>query len=119
MDSIEEIKKITPIGFDHGWNFCKTRHTSFLSGLREITTTPALFDNVLEYGGKYYKIGTKRMEVRENKVSDDSFYLLTLSFLLRLIIAAIKGIYIYLLGIYKSQEDIKQFGIELCTATLV
>lgn len=79
MDSIEEIKKITPIGFDHGWNFCKTRHTSFLSGLREITTTPALFDNVLEYGGKYYKIGTKRMEVRENKVSDDSFYLLTLA----------------------------------------
>ena len=79
MNNIEEIRKLTPIGFDHGWNFCKTRHASFLSGLREITTEPALYDNVLEYGGKYYKIGTKRMEVRENKVSDDTFYLLTLA----------------------------------------
>ncbi|MBR1742527.1 MAG: hypothetical protein IJ733_11815 [Lachnospiraceae bacterium] len=79
MDSIDEIRKITPIGFDHGWNFCKTKHTSFISGVKEITTEPALYDNVLEYDGKYYKVGTKRMEVKEDKVSDDSYYLLTLA----------------------------------------
>ena len=46
----------------------------------EITTTPALFGDVLEYEGKFYKVGTVRQEVKDTKVEDDSFYLLTLAF---------------------------------------
>ena len=57
----------------------KTVHTVFTSGVKEITTEPALFSNVLEYRGKYYKIGSSRLEVKKNKVSDDNYYLLTLA----------------------------------------
>ena len=44
-----------------------------------MTTTPALFGDVLEYEGKFYKVGTVRHEVKDTKVEDDSFYLLTLA----------------------------------------
>ena len=47
--------------------------------VKEITTTPALFGDVLEYEGKFYKVGTVRQEVKDTKVEDDSFYLLTLA----------------------------------------
>ena len=46
---------------------------------KEITTTPALFGDVLEYEGKFYKVGAVRQEVKDTKVEDDSFYLLTLA----------------------------------------
>lgn len=56
-----------------------TYTATFVTGVKEITTTPALFGDVLEYDGKYYKIGTVRQEVKDTKVEDDSFYLLTLA----------------------------------------
>ena len=67
------------IGIDHGWSNMKTVHEIFTSGVKEITTEPALFSNVLEYKGKYFKIGGSRLEVKKNKVSDDNYYLLTLA----------------------------------------
>ena len=48
-------------------------------GVKEITTEPALFNGVLEYKGKYYKVGSNRQEVRDTKTEDESFYLLTLA----------------------------------------
>lgn len=69
-----------PIAIDHGWSQIKTVNAEvFASGVKEITTTPALYENVLEYDGKYYKVGGERLEVKENKVMDESFYLLTLA----------------------------------------
>ena len=56
----------------------KTISQVFVTGVKEITTTPALFGDVLEYEGKFYKVGTVRQEVN-TKVEDDSFYLLTLA----------------------------------------
>lgn len=56
----------------------KTVTQVFVTGVKEITTTPALFGDVLEYEGKFYKVGTVRQEVKDTKVEDDSFYLLTL-----------------------------------------
>lgn len=72
-------KNTIVIGVDHGWANMKTAGSVFTSGIKEITTTPALYENVLEYEGKYYKVGTKRLEVRETKVQDDNYYLLTLA----------------------------------------
>ena len=73
-------KNTIAIGIDHGWSQIKTVNTDvFTSGVKEITTMPALYDNVLEYEGKYYKIGGERLEVKENKVLDENFYLLTLA----------------------------------------
>ena len=71
--------KLEVIGIDHGWSMMKTVTQVFVTGVKEITTTPAFFGDVLEYDGKYYKIGTVRQEVKDTKVEDDSFYLLTLA----------------------------------------
>ena len=71
--------KLEVIGIDHGWSMMKTISQVFVTGVKEITTTPALFGDVLEYKGKFYKVGTVRQEVKDTKVEDDSFYLLTLA----------------------------------------
>jgi len=71
--------KIEVIGIDHGWSNIKTSSQIFVTGVKEITTEPALFDGVLEYKGKYYKVGGNRQEVRDTKTEDESFYLLTLA----------------------------------------
>ena len=75
--------KLEVIGIDHGWSMMKTISQVFVTGVKEITTTPALFGDVLEYEGKFYKVGTVRQEVKDTKVEDDSFYLLTLARSLR------------------------------------
>ena len=41
--------KIEVIGIDHGWSNMKTSSQVFTTGVKEITTEPALFDGVLEY----------------------------------------------------------------------
>ena len=71
--------KLEVIGIDHGWSMMKTISQVFVTDVKEITTTPALFGDVLEYEGKFYKVGTVRQEVKDTKVEDDSFYLLTLA----------------------------------------
>ena len=63
--------KIEVIGIDHGWSGMKTVHEVFTSGCKEISTEPAFTENLLEYGGKYYKIGSKRLEVKDTKVTDE------------------------------------------------
>lgn len=67
------------IGIDHGWSYIKTANDVFKSGVKEITTEPAFFDDVLEFKGKFYKIGTCRMEVKKNKVVTPEYYYLTLA----------------------------------------
>lgn len=67
------------IAIDHGWEFIKTLHHMFLAGVNEILTEPAFFDNVVEYNGKYYKVGTKRGAVMDSKVETEEYYILTLA----------------------------------------
>ena len=63
-------KKLEVIGIDHGWSMMKTISQVFVTGVKEITTTPALFGDVLEYEGKFYKVGTVRQEVKDTKAVD-------------------------------------------------
>jgi len=72
-------KHIEVIGIDHGWSNMKTVSKVFTTGVKEITTEPAFYDNVLEWNGSYYKVGGKRLEVRDTKVENDNFYTLTLA----------------------------------------
>ena len=74
-----EMGKLEVIAIDHGWSSCKTPNDIYTSGVREITTEPAYFDNILEYQGKYYKVGTDRLEVKANKVETPDYYYLTLA----------------------------------------
>lgn len=71
-------KNVEIIAIDHGWSHIKTRSTVFVSGVEE-NVSPTFFDNVLEYNGKFYNIGGKRIEVKNTKVDNNDFYLLTLS----------------------------------------
>lgn len=73
MDNVEVI------GVDHGWSQMKTVNTVFSSGIEQILSEPAFWDDVLEYEGKYYKVGTDREAVMDNKVSNEDYYLLTLA----------------------------------------
>lgn len=70
---------IEVIGIDHGWSNMKTATQIFTTGVKEITTEPAFYDDVVELDGKYYKVGGRRLEVRDTKVENDNFYLLTLA----------------------------------------
>ena len=72
-------KNTIVIAIDHGWSSCKTSNFIFCSGVREITTEPAIYDNVVQYNGRYYKIGSERLKVKDTKVEDDNYYLLTLA----------------------------------------
>ena len=71
--------KVEVIGIDHGWSGMKTVHEVFTSGCKEISTEPAFTEDLLEFGGKYYKIGSKRLEVKDTKVTDENYYMLTLA----------------------------------------
>lgn len=73
------MEELEVIAIDHGWSLMKTPSSVFVSGIKEITTEPALKDNLLLYKGKYYRVGGKRMEVRPTKVIDETYYLLTLA----------------------------------------
>lgn len=72
-------KHIEVIGIDHGWSNVKTVSQVFTSGVKEISTEPAFFENVVEWEGMYYKVGGKRLEVRDSKVENENFYILTLA----------------------------------------
>ena len=67
------------IVIDHGWSQMKTVSEIFSSGIKEITTQPALYENVLEFDNKYYKVGGRRVGVNEDKIQDENYYLLTLA----------------------------------------
>lgn len=43
-----EDNKIEVIGVDHGWANIKTVSQVFTSGVKEISTEPALYDNILD-----------------------------------------------------------------------
>ena len=72
MDSRIEV-----IGIDHGWSMMKSVSEVFVTGIKEITSIPALYRDTLEYKGRYYRVGTNRQEVKDTKTEDDSFKLLT------------------------------------------
>ena len=72
-------KNTIVIAIDHGWSACKTSNFVFCSGVREITTEPAIYDNVVQYDGRYFKIGSERLKVKDTKVEDDNYYILTLA----------------------------------------
>ena len=71
-------KDIVVIGIDHGWSHMKTSSKIFTSGV-ESNPSPTFYKDVLEYKGRYYSIGGSRLEVKDTKVENEDFYLLTLA----------------------------------------
>ena len=71
-------KKFAVIGIDHGYGNIKTANTITPTGITEYDTEPVFSGNILEYGGKYYRIGEGHKEFIVNKAMDEDFYILTL-----------------------------------------
>ena len=67
------------IGVDHGYAAMKTAHFSFPSGLVAYEHEPYTLKDVLEYGGKFYVVGSGRQGLQKNKTQTEDYYLLTLA----------------------------------------
>ena len=61
------------IGVDHGYAAMKTAHFSFHTGLVAHEHEPYTLNNVLEYGGKYYVVGSGRQPLQKDKTQTEDF----------------------------------------------
>lgn len=73
------MSNIEIIGIDHGWSMVKTATQVFPTGVKEIANEPPMRNDILEYDGRFYSIGERRLEVRDGKTENENFYLLTLA----------------------------------------
>ena len=73
------MSDIITIGVDHGYAAMKTAHFSFPTGLVEYEDEPYTPKDVLEYGGKYYVVGSSRQPLQRDKTATEDYYLLTLA----------------------------------------
>ena len=71
------------IGVDHGYAAMKTAHFSFPTGLVAYDHEPYTSKDVLEYGGKYYVVGSGRQPLQKDKTITEDYYLLTLAAIAR------------------------------------
>jgi len=67
------------IGVDHGFAAMKGAHCVFPTGLVAHEYEPYTQRNVLEYGGRYFVVGSGRQPLQKNKTLTDDYYLLTLA----------------------------------------
>lgn len=74
MDTNSQI-----VGVDHGNMQIKTAHTCFTTGIAPVIDIPIVYDNILDFNNKFYRIGGDRNNVQEDKVCNENFYLLTLA----------------------------------------
>lgn len=77
--SKDMVGNIEVIGIDHGWSMVKTATQVFATAVKEIPNEPPMRNDILEYNGKFYSIGERRLEVRSGKTENENFYLLTLA----------------------------------------
>lgn len=73
------MSEMITIGIDHGYAAMKTSHFSFPTGLVEYEHEPYTSKDVLEYGGKYYVVGSGRQPLQKDKTFTGDYYLLTLA----------------------------------------
>lgn len=73
------MNDIIVIGVDHGYAAMKTVHFSFPTGLVEYEHEPYTQKDVLEYGGRYYVVGSGRQPLQRDETQTEDYYLLTLA----------------------------------------
>ena len=76
---MKQLNDLTVIGLDHGYGNIKTANTVLPTAITAYTTKPIFEGDVLEYGGKYYRVGEGHKAFIADKAGDDDFYLLTLA----------------------------------------
>ena len=71
------------IGEDHGYAAMKSTHFSVPTGLVAYEHEPYTSKDVLEYGGRYYVVGSGRQPLQKDKTLTEDYYLLTLAAIAR------------------------------------
>lgn len=69
------------IGLDHGNHLMKTASHVMPNGVKRLGAKPTFGTNTLYYGRAYYKVGEERGHVKDSKLADDDYYILTLAML--------------------------------------
>lgn len=75
----EETKFI--IGLDHGNHLIKTANHIIQNGVKLLGAKPTFAANTLNYDKGFYKVGEDRINVKDSKIADDDYYILTLTML--------------------------------------
>ncbi len=73
------FNNICIVGVDLGYGNIKTARTIFPTGLTVHNTEPVFSGKILQYGGKYYKIGDCHKPFIPDKTVDEDFYIFTLA----------------------------------------
>jgi len=73
------FNNICIVGVDLGYGNIKTARTIFPTGLTDHNTELVFSGKILQYGGKYYKIGDCHKTFIPDKTADEDFYILTLA----------------------------------------
>ena len=76
---MKQFNDITIIGIDQGYGNMKTANTIFPTAIIAYDTAPMFKGDVLEYGGKFYRVGEGHKGFVADKSTDGDFYLLTLA----------------------------------------
>ena len=74
---MKQFNDITIIGIDQGYGNMKTANTIFPTAITAYDTAPMFKGDVLEYGGKFYRVGEGHKGFVADKSTDGDFYLLT------------------------------------------
>ena len=67
------------IGVDAGYGNMKTASSIYPTGLAAMDTKPCFEGDILEYDGKWYRIGEGHKAFNPDKTADEEFYILTLA----------------------------------------
>ena len=95
---MKQFNDITIIGIDQGYGNMKTANTIFPTAITAYDTAPMFKGDVLEYGGRFYRVGEGHKGFVADKSEDGDFYLLTLA------------------AIAKELEQYRLFTASLCLA---
>ncbi|MGI6501620.1 MAG: ParM/StbA family protein [Anaerostipes sp.] len=72
-------KEVFYMGIDYGNHLMKGANHIMENGVAALETKPTFATNTLVYDGKFYKVGENRGSVKDSKLDDDDYYLLTLA----------------------------------------
>ena len=73
-----DFKGTRIIAIDHGYGNIKTANTVTPTAITAYDSPPVFTGNILEYEGRWYRIGEGHKEFTPDKAIDEDYYLLTL-----------------------------------------
>ena len=76
---MRKLNNTMVIAVDHGYENIKTVNTVTPTGVTAYDTEPTFTGDILQYGGKYYRIGEGHKPFLSDKTMDEDFYVLNLA----------------------------------------